>query len=314
MKSARLVFAAVVLLTGAGLLGSLNKYLELASHFRVQYLLAAAACLPVFVYFRERLPAALAFVYVAAVAALLLPWYLKPAPPHDAAAGQVRPFKLLLFNVNYGNTRHAEVVRFVEAERPDLVVLQEVNAAWLRGIEGLSATYPHAVAQPLEGDGSGLALLGRAPFEEARVVYVGSEDRPGIHARFKAGERVVSLLTIHPRAPLRPGHFEARNRQLLAGAEFVRALPGPKIFVGDFNTTPWSPYFRRIEAVTGLADARKGFGLLPTWPSANRVAPLMLPVDHCLVSRDVTVLGVESGPALGSDHLPLVVRLAVRGE
>jgi endonuclease/exonuclease/phosphatase (EEP) superfamily protein YafD len=313
LKSARLVFAAVVLLTGAGLLGSLNKYLELASHFRVQYLLAAAACLPVFVYTRARLTAALASVYVLAVAALLLPWYVRPAPPKDDA-GQVRAFKLLLFNVNYGNTRHAEVVRFVEAERPDVVVLQEVNAAWLRGIEGLAATYPHAVAQAQEGDGSGLALLGRAPFEEARVVYVGSEDRPGIRARFKVGGSVVSLLTLHPRAPLRPGHFEARNRQLLAGAEFVRALPEPKIFVGDFNATPWSPYFKRIEAETGLADARKGFGLLPTWPVWNRVAPLMLPVDHCLVSRDVTVLGVERGPALGSDHLPLVVRLAVRGE
>jgi endonuclease/exonuclease/phosphatase (EEP) superfamily protein YafD len=62
------------------------------------------------------------------------------------------------------------------------------------------------------------------------------------------------------------------------------------------------------------AVVRKGFGLLPTWTTGNRVAPLKLPVDHCLVSPDLTVLGVEHGPALGSDHLPLVVRLAVRGE
>lgn len=303
-----------MLLTAAGLLGSFGKYLELASHFRVQYLLAALACLAVFVYSRARLRAAAAGLYVLAFALLLLPFYVKTAPTNGRAGAQARTFKLLLFNVNFGNTRHAEVVRYVEAERPDLVVLQEVNADWLRGVEGLSKTYPHAVAQPYEGDGSGIALLSRAAFDEARVVYVGSEDRPGVYARFKAGGAAVSLLTIHPRAPLRPGHFEARNRQLLAGAEFVGALEGPKVLVGDFNTTPWSPYFKRMTAVAGLADAREGFGLLPTWPSWPRVAPLMLPVDHCLVSREIEVLGVETGPALGSDHLPLVVRLAVRGE
>lgn len=314
LKVARLSFAAVVALTGAGLLGSYGKYFELASHFRVQYLIAAALCLVVFVYSRARAWAAAAGVYVLASAALLLPFYVRHAPPRDAAAAEARAFKLLLFNVHFGNTRHADVVRYVEAERPDLVVLQEVNAEWLRGVEPLRESYPHTVERSHEGDGTGIALLSRAPFEEARVVYVGSEDRPGIHARFGAGGASVSLLTIHPRAPLRPGHDEARNRQLLAAAEFVRGLPGPKILVGDLNTTEWSPYFKRVKGAAGLADAREGFGLLPTWPAWNQVAPLMLPLDHCLVSPEVVVLGVETGPALGSDHLPLVVRLAVRGE
>ena len=71
---------------------------------------------------------------------------------------------------------------------------------------------------------------------------------------------------MHPRAPLRPGHFEYRNRQLLAAADYVRAMPASKVFIGDLNMTPWSPYFARVLAASGTVDARRGFGTSPLGP------------------------------------------------
>lgn len=306
---ARAAFATVALIMMAGIFRSFGKYLELATHFRVQYLLVAALSLPVLIYFRSWTWAALCGAYVIVNLALLIPFYVRPAP--TARDGHTAPLKLLLFNVNFLNTRYEEVARFIEAENADVVVAQEVTAGWLAGLERVRATHPHAVAQPFDGDGSGIALFSRLPIIESKIVYVGSPDRPAIFARLNVGGAVVSLFTIHPRAPLRPGHFEARNEQLLASAAFVRALPEPKIFVGDLNTTPWSPYFRRMETEMGLTNARRGFGLLPTWPVGNRVSLLMLPIDHCFVSRDIQVTGVATGPACGSDHLPLIINLAV---
>jgi endonuclease/exonuclease/phosphatase family metal-dependent hydrolase len=38
---------------------------------------------------------------------------------------------------------------------------------------------------------------------------------------------------------------------------------------------------------------------------------MYVPIDHCLVSPDVTVTGVSTGSQIGSDHLPLVVTVEV---
>ncbi len=40
---------------------------------------------------------------------------------------------------------------------------------------------------------------------------------------------------------------------------------------------------------------------------------LMMPIDHCLVSSDIRVIGVQTGEDVGSDHLPLLVELEIPG-
>ena len=44
-------------------------------------------------------------------------------------------------------------------------------------------------------------------------------------------------------------------------------------------------------------------------PSAN--PPAMIPIDHCLASQDFAVLDFRAGAQFGSDHLPLLVTLAL---
>ena len=38
-----------------------------------------------------------------------------------------------------------------------------------------------------------------------------------------------------------------------------------------------------------------------------KVRPLAIPIDDALVSEQVRVLGLETGPNIGSDHYPLVL-------
>ena len=299
-----------MLLTAAGTLGLHGKYLELASHFRLQYLLAVAACLILFIALKSWPWASLAAAYVLVIAALLLPSYIsrRSDEPSRASASNLR---LLLLNVNYENRRYAQLAGLIKSERPDLIVLQEVTTGWLDALKPLADSYPFTRWQTEETDGSGIALLSRISFEESDVVFIGSDDRPAIAARLRVGGASLSLLTIHPRAPIRPKHFEYRNRQLLAAAEYARAMPAPKLFVGDLNTTPWSPYFGRVLSESGMVDARKGFGLLPSWPVWNLTPLLMLPLDHCFVSPDVRIVNIRTGPNVGSDHLPVIIDLSV---
>ncbi len=80
--------------------------------------------------------------------------------------------------------------------------------------------------------------------------------------------------------------------------------------LGDLNVTPWSPFFRDLLREGALRNARKGYGLRPTWPTM--LPPLLIPVDHCLVSSGVTVHDCRAGRNVGSDHYPLVVDFSLR--
>jgi len=121
--------------------------------------------------------------------------------------------------------------------------------------------------------------------------------------------QTVSLLATHPLPPGSKRTFEERNSQLLAIADLSRKHAAPFILNGDLNTTMWSPYFSRLVRRSGLVDARMGHGLLLTWPS--EFPHLRIPLDHCLVSRDIGVARIKTGRAIGSDHLPLIVDLAI---
>ena len=308
--------ATLVLLLAsvAGYAGRSHKLAELASHFRVQYLLGALACLSLLLALRSWSWVALALVCCLVNLAAIVPWYLPPA--RDAAgASSGRRLKLMLANVNFANSQHDRLIELVNIEQPDVLVLQEVSKLWIDALRSLEARYTHRIAAPVDGDGSGIALFSRLPLEDARIIDLGSEAegvRPSITARVNVDGLQVSLLTIHPRAPIRAGHFELRNAQLADAARFVRELPEPRLFVGDLNTTLFSPYYADFIETSNLTDARRGAGLLPTFPTRSPLGALTrLPIDHCFVGRGVRVRGIKVGDDFGSDHLPLIAELEV---
>jgi len=77
------------------------------------------------------------------------------------------------------------------------------------------------------------------------------------------------------------------------------------VMAGDLNTTPWA---RGLFAVD--AHMRRANSAEPSWPNAWGWLSV-LPLDHVLASPGWQVVGSRIGPDLGSDHRPVVVRLAV---
>jgi endonuclease/exonuclease/phosphatase (EEP) superfamily protein YafD len=128
--------------------------------------------------------------------------------------------------------------------------------------------------------------------------------------RLSANGAPVSIVATHPMHPLSPANFAARNEQLEAVAAFAGDLDGPVVLIGDLNVTMWSPWYRHLRTQGRLTNARRGFGVLASWPTF--LPPIMrLPIDHCLVSDDLVVADCRLGPDFGSDHLPLIVDVAV---
>ena len=156
-------------------------------------------------------------------------------------------------------------------------------------------------------DNFGIAVLSRVAFVNLREVELDGQV-PSILADFSFADGLISLFATHPLPPGSGRPFRSRNLQLTWLATLARESKNPAILIGDLNVTPWSPDYTRLVRDSGLRDVRRGYGILPTWPTM--FPPMMIPLDHCLVSPRIAITTVRRGSDIGSDHLPLIVDLA----
>ncbi|HOC00646.1 MAG TPA: endonuclease/exonuclease/phosphatase family protein [Verrucomicrobiota bacterium] len=309
------------LCTVAGFFASCSWLLELACHFRLQYALAlaAVALLTRFSPRPDRTSASAAtppahqprwpsLVYAALALsnlAVLLPSFVPPATrPPPAGSKQ---WRIVTLNVHTANPRHDLVEAFLRREDPDVILLIEVDARWLTQLEALTNVWPHTIQAPRD-DNFGIALFSRHPFSEARMIGLGEAGLPSIEAEVQIGGQPVWIFGTHPLPPSGAENARLRDAQLEHAADHAAARTGSRLLLGDLNTTPWSPVYRRLLARSGLIDTLRGRGYQPTWP--GHFVPLWIPLDHCLASPDLTVLDRRVGPHVGSDHRPVIVDLA----
>ncbi len=277
----------------------LHRLIELFSHFRLQYLVAAGLLAILFAALRGYAYVLVLLPTTVLNAALVAPWYLDDAPQ----SGDV-PVKILLANVHSANTDYERLLELVAEESPDIVFLQEVNDAWVTGTQALASEYRFNYAEPRAGN-FGIAMFSRIPLDAATHVDSPPYGFPTIVAEASAAGRSFTLISTHPTIPIGRTGYNARNDQLEHVASIVADVSEPVILAGDLNTSIWSKSYRELIANTGLHDVRRGFGILPTWPTIMPFA--MIPLDHALVSSGIGVVEVRRGRRIGSDHLPLVV-------
>jgi endonuclease/exonuclease/phosphatase (EEP) superfamily protein YafD len=281
--------------------------LDLASHFQVQYFAAAVAGLILCLLLGCRRWAILAGICLIVTAWQVLPWYVSGASTSAARASEAAgtPVRVLLANVRTSNQRHEDVIALIDRWRPDVVVLQEVNRRWLQAVEPIRAQLPHAVTAP-RPDNFGVAVYSRWPLEDARTVYLGPAEVDTIIGVLNADGGRATLVASHPVPPTGRRNARLRNAQLDAIGDSVAEMRGPVLVVGDLNATMWSAPLRRLVDEAHLHNARRGFGVLPSWP-AGLPAFARIPIDQCLCSADIEVKDCMLGEPTGSDHLPLII-------
>ncbi len=278
--------------------------LTLFEHFRVQYLLLAIPCAAVALALRRwRL------FDLAAIAMLLnvivLGASLGGAGP-PPAPGAV-PLRVLSLNVHTASTAHDRVRALIDELAPDVVALTEVDARWLEALAPSLAGYLGRVEHP-RADNFGIALYHRRPLRRAEVIEPG-DGLPTIIAALELDGADVTVIVTHPMPPVSARGAAQQRRQLDAIAARVRALPGPRVLLGDLNATPWSRPFQRLRRGAGLRDSLEDRPAEPTYPTSF---PLLgIPIDHALVSAEVAVRRRRVERDVGSDHWPLYLELAI---
>ena len=301
-----LLKAAALLTVVASVLTALDTgqhFIELFSHFRLQYLLVSLLLLIPLALRRQALYSLLLALAVVLNASYVLPWYTGG----DAATASGK-IKVLYANVLRSNREHDRLLALIRREQPDIVALLEISSQWLEALKTLQEDYPHSYTAPRE-DNFGVALLSRMPLSGAKHVNSPPLGYPTILAGIDVDGAAITLITTHPMIPLGADNFAARNQQLQSIEEIVAATNDDVILFGDLNASLWDRHYRHFEGATSLRNARRGHGILPTWPTF--MPPAMIPIDHVLVSERIGIADIRTGPRIGSDHLPLVVTVTL---
>lgn len=296
LQAAAVVTAVFSLLTS---FPSVHRNVELFSHFRLQYLAVSLLLWLIFAALRSPAYSVMLVVAVALNASYIVPWYLGEMAPEGP-----NPIKLMNANVLANNDQYDRLIDSIHAEQPDVIFLQEVSPEWLDGLTAIQSDYPFSYAEPRH-DNFGIAMFSRLPLDSVTHIDSPPMDYPTIVATLTVDGERLTLVNTHPTIPLTQSGFDARNAQLRSVAEVVNAADGAVILCGDLNTSMWSPAYGALEETTGLENARRGAGILPTWPTFMPFA--MIPIDHALVSDGVHVVEIERGERSGSDHLSLLV-------
>lgn len=304
------LLAALIGLFGiASLLGLLDRVwwvFELADVFRLQYLvLLLAAALVAAV--AGRLSLAVVAIALAAVNIAILDIPLTQSLTAVSAHPTVGELRLVVANVEVGNTDFAAVQRLVAQTRPDVFGVTELTPEMAQHLgDGLTGYRSRVV--DAHDDAYGIGLYSRLPLLSAKVERFPDDGPPTIVARLQVNGETMTVVVTHVRTPF-AGSVHVRHLSALADA--ARTKLGDRVAVcGDFNTPPWSGPLRRFAAHARLRDvygsrAWAGYSW-PTWSSLLRV-----PLDNCFVSRRLAVTAHRDGPDVGSDHRPLIVDIGV---
>lgn len=312
--------AAVALLAGvsAGPMGTLLPegttlawLCDLTVHFRAYGLAVALAATALALWGGPPAARVACGAAVLVTMADLLPaWLPGPDRPHGAAHAATDdtapPLTVVCLNVLCTNRDTARTAVYLRATGADLIVLLEVDHRWADALTGLAADYPFARVEP-RASFAGLALLSRWPLRDTAVVDFGTRGTPSIVTTVESPAGPVDVIATHPQPPLTPALDGELRAHLRAVGRRAAATRGPCLVIGDLNTTPWSAAFRGLVREGRLVDSARGRGIQPTW-NARLWAP-RIPIDHVLVTPDVTVVDRRLGPDVGSDHLPIEARL-----
>ncbi|OED41165.1 hypothetical protein AB833_10440 [Chromatiales bacterium (ex Bugula neritina AB1)] len=308
MKQAKFIVRASALAALLSVLAQLSSHhliFDLIANFRVQYLIGGVVLLVLSLITRSYLSTVIAIAILAVhgteVAQSL---YGK----RNVIASDNTVIRVMSSNLLASNTAFESYIKQITALDPDLIVFQEYTPAWHSALVRLTGRYPYQIAKPLNSP-FGIAMYSKLPLVELAMPPVNTTP-PEINATLSASGTEIRVLGVHTKPPISNALYNDRNKHLQNLANYARPISEPLLILGDLNTTPWSTHFKKFMDFGNLYDARRGFGVKPTWP--NPISPLQIPIDHIIVNQSIDVVSLDTVSVNGSDHKALWADIRLR--
>ena len=292
------------------------------NNFAPYYFLPLLLTIPVAMLLRTPRLTGLKLILLAVGVIWFMPRYI-PNNITRAAPQTETTVKVVTFNVPTRHQQYDQVANWLREVDADIVLLQEVTGEWAtqRGVPQLLDLYPHQVGQWEWGN----TTLSKYPIVDQYDSRYLKVDIDGT---------VVALYNIHfwmpisehPRVRL-PVHFpyadvitryddRGRNDQINGLIARINTETLPFIVGGDFNMSDNAVKYHDLAAIMHDSFREAGVGVGASWPVAYQAGlPLFIPplirIDYIWHSDHFTSLSSELGPALDSDHRPVISTLAL---
>jgi len=202
----------------------------------------------------------------------------------------------------------------------------ETNEELIKYVETeIKKDYPYILASERK-DAFGMIIGSKIEGEFKEIASKGSM----ISLTLDINGRQAEIIGFHPAAPINNvlaqwreddtiallTHINKENQRHQENSNYHLGeyYPRPnRIVLGDFNMTPWTPFFKDIIRQTDLKEARRGFGIETTWNSGNDLSGLIfsIPIDHILTSQSIQTIDFRTIKGKGSDHRAVVGELSV---
>ncbi|WP_228991580.1 endonuclease/exonuclease/phosphatase family protein [Streptomyces sp. DH8] len=221
--------------------------------------------------------------------------------------GGVRELTVVQHNVSDENRDPAATARALIEAGADLVALEELVAPQLAVYEkALAADYPHHVVRGTVGLWSTYPLSGERPVDIKPADIPEGWSR-GVRAVVHSPYGDVAAYVAHlPSVRIGAGGLASQRRDesaRLLGRAVAAERTDAVILLGDLNGAVED---RGLAPLTSrLNVAERGFAF--SFPAAFPVAR----IDQ-VMARSATVGHIRTLPATGSDHLPVLARVALR--
>ena len=274
---------------------------DMASHFALHYMILGGACLAGFFMPKWNFRTAIVLTIAGMVGVGIM---AKRAPQANASytvPAKTKAVKLMTFNSWIGNDNWQAVVDEIKDKDPDIVTILEISTEKIKLVGALAAKYPYRV-DCREIHYCHAAILSKIPFVDQKV-QTRWNGPPYIRVTYGKELAGLNLFAVHT---IRPPHYQAHWRQIVALSKRVDMVNGLKIVMGDFNSTPFSRTLNKFGDYTKL----KRITAKPSWPSY--VGLPQLAIDHIFISPEIKVLKKSYlGNNVGSDHYPVNTVVAI---
>ncbi|WP_433049625.1 endonuclease/exonuclease/phosphatase family protein [Dactylosporangium sp. CS-033363] len=254
----------------------------------------------------------------AAAVCLVLPLAGLWVPPPARDGGVAGSIRIVAYNIRMGfgldgTFRPADAAAAIAASRPDIVLLSEVDRAWLLngGHDDLAVLARELGMRYWFGPAAdavwGDAILTRLPVGAVESRPLTAAGAPtgaqALGAIVTVGGREIAVVATHIQPPPDAEPLVQAREIAEFATRFGRGRP--TFIAGDLNIKPGSAPFAVLTGA-GYTDAFAALRPLPTFPADAPVEE----IDHVLV-RGLTCTGVTVGRAVTSDHAPVAATLAL---
>ena len=298
------IFIATII----GFLSKLNFLTDICCHFRIQYLLIAITALILYFLFKIKDKAfviAITAIIIVNVLEIAHCFFISPSFTTKIPAEKLireNKIKVGLINLLTANTKYEAVADDIEANNPDILILEEIDYKWSEELYNVTKKYRYRY-EYLRDDNFGMAIYSNIRVKNFNTITAGDfNELPVLTADVEINGKDAEIIAIHTTPPTSNAYFKNTKKMLYDLSEYIKHKNVPLIVAGDMNSTRFSYNYKIFIKQTKMQDA---CGLFQrTWPS-YWTAPLRIPLDHVFFSKHFGKLNFYTGKNVGSDHFPV---------